>query len=61
MTVEPIRKFVVKDLEIYKEYYTGERILLATCPDKERRNWLVDSLIHWHGIPLAEWEQGTNE
>ena len=54
----PIRCFRVDEgaLQLFTEDYTGNRNLVATCPNKEQLEWLVNCMVTYHKINVQKEE-----
>lgn len=52
----PIRCFRVKELELYSEDWSGERTLIATCPDQKQLEWLVSCMVTYHNRKVLQWD-----
>lgn len=52
----PIRCFRVDEgaLQLFTEDYVGKRNLVATCPDKDRLEWLVNCMVAYHKVNVIK-------
>jgi len=52
----PIMCFRVKGLELWTQGYSGARLLVATCPDEQQHEWLVNCMVVFHSCKALQWD-----
>ena len=52
----PFMCFRIRDLELWTQDYIGHRTHVATCPDQDALEWLVNCLVAFHNRNVLQWD-----